>query len=99
MAGKKDSSLKKKFIALLNKQPLARFRTKPTRYHDYRCKAAYGLSVLGPAAQPAIPGLIRLLRDPDREVRANAAFCLHHMGRYVTNAVPALIQALKGNRD
>src|SRR5207253_2708935 len=30
MAGKKDSSLKKKFIALLNKQPLARFRTKPT---------------------------------------------------------------------
>lgn len=95
MAGRKDPAWKKKLIALANKQSLVRLRPRPLEYyHAYHSKAANGFYALGSAAQPAVPGLIGLLRDEDREVRASAAFCLTFLGPNATNAVPALVEAL-----
>ncbi|MGZ4987837.1 MAG: HEAT repeat domain-containing protein [Limisphaerales bacterium] len=92
MAGRKDPAWKKTLIAIANKQSLVRLRFQPPHY--YHSKAANGFGALGPAAQPAIPALIGLLRDEDRDVRACAAFCLHEFGPSASNAVPALVEAL-----
>ncbi len=92
MAGAKDSALKRRIIALANKQSFIRLRFQPADY--YHARATYGFSALGPAAKPAVPALINLLHDRDRHVRASAAQCLSLIGPEATNAVPALIKAL-----
>jgi HEAT repeat protein len=92
MAGAKDSALKKRLIALANKQSLLRLRLHPADY--YHARATYGFSALGSAAKPAVPALIRLLHDQDRQVRASAAQCLSLIGPEAADAVPALIQTL-----
>jgi HEAT repeat protein len=92
MVRARDSALKKRLIALVNKQSVIRFHFRRAEY--CHAKATYGFGALGPAARPAVPALIRLLHDQDKEVRAAAAQCLSLIGADARDAVPALIRAL-----
>ena len=92
MAGATDSALKKRLIALANKQSLVKLRLHPADY--YHARATCGFSALGPTAKPAVPALIRLLHNQDRQVRASAAQCLSLIGPEAADAVPALIETL-----
>jgi len=63
-----------------------------------RRSAVIGLGALGKLAVPAVPQVIeRLRRDPDENVRVDAAEALHKMGD--TRAVPALLRALNDSED
>jgi hypothetical protein len=92
MVRTKDSAFKKKLLALANRQTFIKLPLKPAEY--YRAKATYGFGALGPAARPAIPALIELLHDNDREVRAYAAQCLSLLGPEARDAIPTLIRVL-----
>jgi len=89
MAGAKDSAIKKRLTALARRKS-----NLPQSADHYHARATYGFSALGPAAKPAVPALIRLLHDKDRQVRASAAQCLSLIGPEAAEAVPALIQTL-----
>jgi HEAT repeat protein len=95
MVRARDSALKAKLIALGRQQTLFKLPFKPAGY--YHGKATWGFGALGAAAKPAVPALIELLQDKDKEVRASAATCLSLIGPDAKDAVPALIQAL--NRE
>ena len=92
MVRAKDSALRKRLIALANKQSVFRLRLRRAEY--FHAKATYGFGALGPAAKPAVPALTRLLHDQDEEVRAGAAQCLSLIGTDAKDAVPALIGVL-----
>ena len=92
MVRKKDSAFKKRLITLGKKQSVIDLDLHPARY--YHAKASCGFSILGPAAKPAVPALIALLHDNDKEVRASAAQCLAILGPDAREAVPALVQLL-----
>jgi len=53
---------------------------KPISYATIRSTAANGLKALGTNAAPAVPDLIRTMRDPDREVMWSAATALGETG-------------------
>lgn len=57
----------------------------------YRSAAARSLGLLGPVAEPAIPVLIGALRDPETQVRWDAAGALGRIGQ---PAVPELLRVL-----
>src|ERR1051325_6417923 len=65
----------------------------PLQYQKHET-AAWALKILGPQAQPAVPALARLLKDPDAEVRRNAARCLAGVGPGGESAIPNLIRLL-----
>ena len=50
---------------------------------------------MGPAAQDAVPELVRLLKDPDAAVRRAAAEALGQIGPAAKDAVPELVKLLK----
>ena len=63
-----------------------------------RAGAALALSCQGPAAEPALGDLLKLLKeDKDERVRANAVTALGSIGPAAKEAVPALIDALKND--
>ena len=62
---------------------------------EKRRKAAWLLGQLGPAAQPALPALMRALESPGG-VNIAVADALGVLGPVATPAIPALIQALRG---
>ena len=60
---------------------------------DRRARAARNLGKLGPAAAPAVDDLVRVLEDPEENVRAEAVIAL---GRIASAAaVPALVDRLR----
>src|SRR5262245_12077180 len=63
---------------------------------DDRYQAQKDLANLGPKA---IPALIDALADADEQVRSGVARVLGYMGPGAREAVPALIHALKNDRD
>ena len=61
-----------------------------------RSRAADFLSRMGPLAEPAIPALIRALKEDDRwEVRTSAASALGTIGKGESAVVTALLEALR----
>ena len=95
MAGKKDSALKIKILALLAQQSVIKLQTRPAAYQHYL--AALGFRALGPEAKSAVPGLIRLLSDEDIEIRATAAEALQWIGPDAREAVGALALCLESD--
>jgi len=61
---------------------------------DIPINAAKALGEFGPAAQKAVPALIKTLLHPDQFVRASAAAALGQIGPAAKDAVPALTQTL-----
>jgi HEAT repeat protein len=57
-------------------------------------QGAYGLSLKGAEARPAVPALIEQLGSPNVLVRQNAAFALGKIGPDAREAVPGLIQLM-----
>ena len=47
-------------------------------------------------AQDTVPALVELLKDPDKDVRREAASALGRLGRAAQAAVPALVRAASG---
>ena len=90
-AGKRDSPLQKKIRALMSDDVRGKFGFTA---NDYHAAASYGFGVLKSIAKPAVPSLIRLLRDTDPDIRSGAAFCLCQIGPAAQEAVPALLQSL-----
>ena len=54
-----------------------------------------GFAALGPLSKPALPDLVRLLRDPRPVVRRNAAFALGYMSSAAEPSVQALLHCLE----
>jgi len=52
---------------------------------------------LGPKAKPAVPQLIKALKDPDQVVRQLAAYALGQIGPDAKEAVPALKEAFQSD--
>jgi HEAT repeat protein len=92
MVAAKDSRFTAKAKALLRKQQIIKLELHPPNY--LQAKATTGFALLGQTARPAIPGLIELLSDSDREVRAAAAHCLSFFGPEAREAIPHLIKLL-----
>jgi HEAT repeat protein len=60
--------------------------------------AAKMLGELGPAASPAVPGLVRMLRSRDEDAREIAAQALGRIGPESGAAVPALVEMLSDEK-
>ena len=94
MAKAHDSALKQKAIVLSYHQSLI-----PSRLRSdfvYRGRSALGFYTLGSAAKPAVPALMRLLDNENRDVRADAARTLGYMRSVAQDAVPRLVECLRG---
>jgi HEAT repeat protein len=82
--------------------PLMEMLTNPIP--RLRCRAAVALGLIGAAAEPSVPALVRILDDTDSDKRAealddpdtrrNAMDALGCIGRRADLAVPALTKAL-----
>jgi HEAT repeat protein len=59
---------------------------------DTRQAAIYALEAMGPAAKPAIEGLVQRMRDPDAYLRADAARTLVEIG---ADAIPSMLPLLQ----
>jgi HEAT repeat protein len=57
-------------------------------------QGAFGLSLKGEEAEPAVPALIQALNSPDALVRQQACLALGKIGPRAEKATPALISAL-----
>jgi hypothetical protein len=66
-------------------------KINPGRAIEYRLGAIRALGVIGPAAVPALPDLVRILAEPDGRIRWTVAQTLPLLG---PEAVDALIPAL-----
>ncbi len=75
---------------------LAMQTTRARHALERRWQAAVALSVLGPAAAPALPALVRALEDPEPRVVTNAAEALYLIG---PPAWPGLIGALRSTNE
>ncbi|MEY2429428.1 MAG: hypothetical protein QOJ40_2313 [Verrucomicrobiota bacterium] len=92
MVARKDSALKAKLIAIYRKQTWLELPIRDAEY--YHTKSTYGFAALHGMARPAVPNLIRLLKDQDSEVRAAAAANLALIGPEAEEAIPALLPLL-----
>jgi HEAT repeat protein len=59
---------------------------------EVRARAAAMLGEKGKESKPAVPGLIKLLKDDEDTVRVNAVEALGRIGPASKDAVPLLIQ-------
>ena len=84
----RDSTVRRAFRELCNRQALLRLHIRPVE--DIQREAVRGFMALGPIAKPAVPKLARLLEDDDPQVRYYAALCLGSLGPTSHDAVPAL---------
>jgi HEAT repeat protein len=62
---------------------------------EIRIEAAGAISVMGPAASPAVPDLAKLLAQPDPRQRYLMAVALERLGQGARAALPALLVRLK----
>ena len=67
-------------------------------WYDKR-QAADGLGRMGPAAEAAVPALVRCLKDTDVMVRVDAAVALGCIGPKAKEAIPALLEMLKTQKQ
>lgn len=69
----RDARWQFQLSSLLSKQNLIKFRPPPRPSYEGRWQAARGFARLGTNAAPAVPGLCRLLHDPDTSSQASYA--------------------------
>jgi HEAT repeat protein len=66
---------------------------------DVRAWSAHAIGAIGPGARPAVPALIRLLRNRDEGSRNSACIGLTGIGPSARSALPALRRALSDRSD
>jgi hypothetical protein len=91
MESRKDSALKRWLLRTCSRQKMMIPLHEAQHYH---AKSTWGFAALGKSAKPAVPDLITLLKDPDRQVRAMAAHNLSSIGPDAEDAIPSLILLL-----
>jgi HEAT repeat protein len=74
--------------------PLARVIADADESATIRCNAGWGLAHMRTDATPALPILIRVLSDPDEEIRGYAVDTIGGIGPKAREAVPAIETAL-----
>jgi len=62
---------------------------------EVRWRATISLGVQGVKAKDAVPGIVRILEDPDHNLRRDAAEALGRIGPAAEMAIPALVERLK----
>jgi HEAT repeat protein len=92
-AAAQDSPLKKCILNWRNAHP--RFRLPVSSQFEKETLAETGFAVLGTDGKPAVPELVRLLRDNDSGVWTTAAWCLASIGPAAEPAVPDLIKVFE----
>ncbi|MDB6023025.1 MAG: repeat-containing protein [Pedosphaera sp.] len=92
MVQARDSGLRRAMLKFSAKQKWVPIPVREQQ--DIQTEAYYGFTVLGPVARPAVPALIHLLEDEDRQVQGLAAVCLGRIGPEARDAVPGLIKYL-----
>ena len=92
LAGRKDSALKQRMLSIYRRQTWLKLPIHDAQF--YRVEATCGFAALHEKARPAVPGLIRLLKDEDSDVRAIAANDLGMIGPEAEEAIPALLPLL-----
>jgi HEAT repeat protein len=91
-----EPSYVKTLNRLLSKQPFLNVQVS-AKWRPSRPSMAFDLlTQIQPAAKAAIPNLILMLGDSDREVAAKAGMILGHAGR---DAIPALTPALSSTNE
>src|SRR5258705_13434672 len=78
LAGRKDSALKQRFFSIYRRQSWLKLPIHDAQF--YRVEATCGFAALHEKARPAVPALIRLLKDEDYQVREIAANDLGMIG-------------------
>jgi HEAT repeat protein len=98
MLQRKESPLKLRIVALLEKQYI--FKIKSPSAFEQIVEAGSGLQALGANAKPAIPGLIQIFQgQASDESRIAAATTLGTIGRPARDAVPILVSSLTNQND
>jgi hypothetical protein len=92
LAGRKDSALKQRLLSLYRPQSFLKLPIHDAQF--YHIEASCGFAALHEKAKPAVPALIRLLKDEDYQVREIAANDLGLIGPEAEEAIPALIPLL-----
>jgi HEAT repeat protein len=88
MAHTRDTLLRKRMIDLSQRYDWLGIHPQP--FDDLQMEYVCGFSILGPAANGALPELISMLGDRAPEVRAFAAFAIGTIGPDAAPAIPAL---------
>jgi HEAT repeat protein len=92
MLGTKDTHIRNGLRTLAQK-----FKWFPIRPRSREQALQLGINgfwALGPIARPALPELMRLLGDPDSQVRAYAAMSIGRIGAGAQSSIPPLIDNL-----
>lgn len=101
MAGTRVTGFRMTIGYMAREESLAFLHLPPQ--HDKHETAVWAFKVLGPAARPAVPALIKLVSDRDAGVRLTAVECLASLGPAASEAVPVLVGSLsatnRGRRD
>jgi HEAT repeat protein len=84
-------------VQTITRDPTRSMRAVTSRMEKHQI-AIWGMRLLGPQARPAIPKLIRLLDDTDREVQWTALECLAALGPEAEEAVPVLIRRINASQ-
>ena len=92
MLRSEDSRLQQTLMNLEYRFRFIRFSLNPAAQQHLR--AIFALQALGPAAQPAIPELLQLLRSKNAEIRRFAAEAVAYTGAQQEIIAPALTNAL-----
>jgi HEAT repeat protein len=92
LLGTRDSELKSRSVEVL--QNLSGSQLSIRLEQESHSLAAFGFGALGPAAKPAVPALMEMLNDTNRDTRRHAAFAVGLLDPAPPEAVPALLQHL-----
>jgi len=93
MLAARDSAMKLKIITLAQKQSVVPVHFIPAAERRREALQIFGYIRMNGVS--AVPGLIKLLRNPEAAVRASAAIVLADIGPGAKAAVPELVRALK----
>lgn len=92
LASRKDSAVKQRLFSIYRRQSWLKLPIHDAQF--YRAESTYGFGALREIAKPAIPALIRMLKNEDFHVRAIAASDLANIGPEAEEAIPALFPLL-----
>lgn len=92
----KDSALKTQFTSLLRRQSLLKINLVDA--HSQRFQAYLGFKILGPDAKDAVPGLVKLARSDDVDIRDFSLGALDFLNPDKKDFLPLLVDLIRDSR-